>query len=87
VTVDEHQYLAERFEANRTHQREIVAAFLAASRSGDFQAPLVLLDPDVVLRADAAAVQAGASKEVSYSPSRSRVGELSPSSSSPTRSG
>jgi hypothetical protein len=38
VTVDEHQYLAERFEANRTHQREIVAAFLAASRSGDFQA-------------------------------------------------
>jgi hypothetical protein len=45
-------------------QREVVAAFLAASRGGDLGALLALLDPDVVLRADASAVQAGASREV-----------------------
>jgi RNA polymerase sigma factor (sigma-70 family) len=33
-------------------QREVVAAFLAASREGDFDALLAVLDPDVVLRAD-----------------------------------
>ena len=51
-------------DADRTRQREIVDAFLAASRSGDFDTLLALLDPDVVLRADPAAVQAGASSEV-----------------------
>ena len=39
-------------------QREIVNAFLAASRGGDFEALLELLDPDVVLRADAGAASA-----------------------------
>src|SRR5213594_938855 len=34
------------------HQREIVDAFLAASRVGDFDALLAVLDPDVVFRAD-----------------------------------
>ncbi|MFW6694475.1 sigma-70 family RNA polymerase sigma factor [Streptomyces sp. MAR4 CNX-425] len=43
---------------------EIVDAFLAASRDGDFEALLALLDPDVVLRADAAAVATGAAGEV-----------------------
>jgi hypothetical protein len=38
----------------------VVAAFLAASQSGDFAGLLALLDPDVVLRADAAAVATGA---------------------------
>jgi RNA polymerase sigma factor (sigma-70 family) len=33
-------------------QREVVNAFLAAAREGDFQALVALLDPDVVLRAD-----------------------------------
>ncbi len=33
-------------------QREVVDAFLAASREGDFEALMALLDPDVVLRAD-----------------------------------
>ncbi len=33
-------------------QREVVDAFLAASREGDFARLLALLDPDVVLRAD-----------------------------------
>lgn len=35
-------------------QREIVDAFLAASRNGDFDALVAVLDPDVVLRVDAA---------------------------------
>jgi RNA polymerase sigma-70 factor, ECF subfamily len=51
-------------DTDRARQREVVDAFLAASRSGDFDALLAVLDPDVVLRADGAAVQAGASKEV-----------------------
>ncbi len=45
-------------------QRAVVGAFLAASRGGDFDALLALLDPDIVLRADRAAVQAGAAQEV-----------------------
>jgi RNA polymerase sigma-70 factor, ECF subfamily len=40
-------------------QREVVDAFLAASRNGDFAALLVLLDPDVTVRADAAAAAPG----------------------------
>src|SRR5919197_5387468 len=48
-------------EADLARKRAVVDAFLAASRGGDFQALLALLDPDVVLRADGAAVQAGAS--------------------------
>jgi len=45
-------------------RREIVDAFLAASRGGDFEALLALLDPEVVLRADAAAVQIGADEKI-----------------------
>lgn len=48
-------------KADPTRQREVVSAFLAASRDGEFDALLALLDPDVVLRADPAAVLAGAS--------------------------
>ncbi len=51
-------------EAGLARRREIVAAFLAASREGDFDALLALLDPDVVLRADGAAVAMGAEPEV-----------------------
>jgi RNA polymerase sigma factor (sigma-70 family) len=47
-----------------TRQREVVDAFLAASRGGDFEALLALLDPDVVLRADPTAVLTGAPGEV-----------------------
>ncbi len=36
-----------------TQQRAVVDAFLAASRNGDFEALLTMLDPDVVFRADA----------------------------------
>ncbi len=48
--------------ADRERQREVVAAFLAASRDGDFSALLALLAPDAVLRADAAAVALAASR-------------------------
>lgn len=47
-----------------TRQREVVDAFLAASRSGNFDALLAVLDPDVVHRADPAGVQMGAMQEV-----------------------
>ncbi len=51
-------------DADRTRQREIVDAFLAASRGGDLAALLAVLDPDVVLRGDGAVVQMGAEAEV-----------------------
>lgn len=50
--------------ADRSDQRRIVEAFLAASRGGDFQALLAVLDPDVVFRADAAAVKLGSLAEI-----------------------
>lgn len=40
-------------DGDSARQRAVVEAFLAASRTGDFEALLSLLDPDVVLRADA----------------------------------
>ncbi len=49
---------------NVTGNRKVVDAFLAASRNGDFNSLLVLLDPDVVLRADGVGVLSGAAKEV-----------------------
>ena len=42
---------------NRRRQQEVVEAFLAASRQGNFEALLKLLDPDAVLRADEVAVR------------------------------
>jgi RNA polymerase sigma-70 factor (ECF subfamily) len=45
-------------DADRERRREVVGAFLAAAKGGDFSALLSLLDPGVVLRADAAAVAA-----------------------------
>ena len=51
-------------DADPGRHRGVIAAFLAASRGGDFDALLALLDPDVVLHADQAAVQAGASEQV-----------------------
>jgi RNA polymerase sigma factor (sigma-70 family) len=54
--------------ADRSRQRQVVEAFLAASRGGDFEALLALLDPEVVLRADGAAERLGAPKEVRGAP-------------------
>jgi RNA polymerase sigma factor (sigma-70 family) len=45
---------------DRRRQQEIVDAFLAASRRGDFETLVSLLDPDAVLRADRAAVEMAA---------------------------
>jgi RNA polymerase sigma-70 factor, ECF subfamily len=39
-------------DADLRRQREVVEAFLAAAREGDFEGLLAVLDPDVVLRAD-----------------------------------
>ena len=47
-------------EADRVRRREVIGAFLAASQSGDFTALLAVLDPDIVLRADAETVAASA---------------------------
>ena len=48
-------------DARRRH--EVVAAFLTASRGGDFETLLTVLDPDVILRADPNAVRLGAPGE------------------------
>jgi RNA polymerase sigma-70 factor, ECF subfamily len=39
-------------DANLSVQWEVVEAFLAAARNGDFDALVAVLDPDVLLRAD-----------------------------------
>jgi RNA polymerase sigma-70 factor (ECF subfamily) len=51
-------------EADPERQREVVNAFLRASRGGDFEALLSVLDPEVVVRADATSVEMGATAEV-----------------------
>jgi RNA polymerase sigma factor (sigma-70 family) len=50
--------------ADLARQRDIVGAFLTAARKGDFGALLTVLDPDVVLRADAGAGPMGPSRLV-----------------------
>lgn len=49
-------------------QREVVTAFLAAARHGDFAELLALLDPDVVLRADAVAVEMASARASAGAP-------------------
>jgi RNA polymerase sigma factor (sigma-70 family) len=51
-------------DADLARQQAVVDAFLAASREGDFEALLAVLDPDVVLRADRGAAPLGASRVV-----------------------
>ena len=46
-------------DADPAQQREVVEAFLAAAREGNFDALVALLDPDVVLRADSGPADAG----------------------------
>ena len=50
-------------EVGRVRQAELVEAFLAAARGGDFDGLLALLDPEVVLRADPTAVAIGTQPE------------------------
>jgi RNA polymerase sigma-70 factor (ECF subfamily) len=49
-------------------QREVTQAFMAASRDGNLEAVLAVLDPDVVLRVDPAAVRAAAANEAKGAP-------------------
>lgn len=49
-------------------QRQVVGAFLAASRDGNFEALLAVLDPDVVLRADGLAVRTAAALKSANAP-------------------
>ncbi|PJM92625.1 RNA polymerase sigma factor SigJ [Streptomyces sp. CB01373] len=47
-------------EADLARQKQVLDAFLAASRGGDFEALVAVLHPDVVLRVDAGALVRGA---------------------------
>ncbi len=51
-------------DADLGRKRRIVDAFLAASRAGDFEGLLAVLDPDVVFRADDAAQRLGSLAEI-----------------------
>ena len=55
-------------DAELGHKRRIVDAFLRASRDGDFEGLLAVLDPDVVVRADAAAQRLGSLPEIRGAP-------------------
>ena len=54
--------------AGLARQREVVEAFLAASRGGDFEALLAVLDPDVTLQADEAAAPPGVPRQAGAPP-------------------
>jgi RNA polymerase sigma-70 factor (ECF subfamily) len=51
-------------DADLTAQWEVVEAFVAAAREGDFEALVAVLDPDVVLRADPGAASAAGPPQV-----------------------
>ena len=51
-------------DADFSRQKQIVDAFLAASRSGDFEGLLAVLDPEIVFRADHAAQRLGSLAEI-----------------------
>lgn len=51
-------------DAELSHKRRIVDAFLKASREGDFEGLLAVLDPDVAFHADAAAQRLGSLPEI-----------------------
>lgn len=55
-------------EADNARRAEVIDAFLAAARGGDFAALLAVLDPDVVLRVDAFALQLGAGRQAQGAP-------------------
>ena len=59
-------------QADLPRQRAVVDAFLAASREGNFAGLLTLLDADVVLRADAAAVKTARANAARGAPALAR---------------
>jgi len=56
-------------EAESPRQREVVTAFLAASREGNFDALLSLLDPNIILRADEVAIKVSTANQSRGAPS------------------
>jgi RNA polymerase sigma-70 factor (ECF subfamily) len=60
-------------DSDAERQRQVVEAFLAASREGNFDALLAVLDPDVVLRATGGA-EAGVTRE--YRGARAAIEQL-----------
>ena len=60
-------------DADLTRQRKVVEAFLSASRGGDFDALLAVLDPDIAFQADHSAVQAGGPREANGAPNVARL--------------
>jgi RNA polymerase sigma factor (sigma-70 family) len=63
---------AEAPESDVARHRELVSAFLAASRDGDFERLLAVLSPDVVLRADHLAVRMAAANRRHGAPALAR---------------
>ncbi|WP_322768820.1 RNA polymerase sigma factor SigJ [Frankia sp. Cr1] len=59
-------------DADHIVQRRVVDAFFAAARSGDFDALVALLDPDIVMRADGGASRPQASAVVRGAPAVAR---------------
>jgi RNA polymerase sigma-70 factor (ECF subfamily) len=59
--------------ADVIRSREVVTAFLAASREGSFETLLTLLDPDVLVRADRVAMSRGWAEEIRGAPSVGRM--------------
>jgi RNA polymerase sigma factor (sigma-70 family) len=55
-------------DTDLARQRQVVDAFLAAARGGDFEALLAVLDPDVVFRIDRGALRPAASREIRGAP-------------------
>jgi RNA polymerase sigma-70 factor (ECF subfamily) len=55
-------------DADLARQREVVDAFFAAARGGDFDALVAMLDPDVVVRSDGGVLRPGASVVVHGAP-------------------
>src|SRR5919107_1755639 len=51
-------------DADRARQREVVDAFFAAARDGDFESLVAVLDPDVVLHSDGGALRPAATVQV-----------------------
>jgi RNA polymerase sigma factor (sigma-70 family) len=51
-------------DTDLSRQREVVNAFFAAAREGDFDALVAVLDPEIVLRADGGAARAEDTHEV-----------------------
>ena len=59
-------------ERDLARQREVVDAFFAASRDGDFDALLAVLDPDVVVRSDGGTARAALSGVLRGAPAVAR---------------